>query len=105
MTQTVKATNPVGYIAKYASKGGKTIDFPKGCRMCSSAGLEPQSRWLKSWWLMPRYVRNHFPDYQDRPTRAKGGGFVSKVTGEYLETIYEIVRINPLIIRKKAISP
>lgn len=105
MTQTVKSTNPVGYIAKYATKGGSVDDFPKGCRMCSSGGLETRSRWLKSWWLMPRYVRENFPNFEDRPVRAKGGGFVSKVTGDFIESMYEIVKFNPITIRpKQAIS-
>jgi len=102
MTQTVKATNPVGYIAKYASKGGNSSDFPKGCRMCSSGGLEIHSRWLKAWWLMPKYVRVWCPNHLDRPIRAKGGGFVSKVTGDFLDSLYEIVRLNPLTIKLKA---
>ena len=103
MTETVKARNAVGYIAKYSSKGGKSTDFPRNCRMHGSGGLTAPSRWLKAWWLMPKYVREHFPEYTHRPVRSKGGGFVSKVTGDFLASIYEIVSFNPLIIQKKQV--
>jgi len=101
MTKTEKVRNAVGYIAKYASKGGKSTDFPKGCRLCSCGGLEKQSRWIKTWWLMPSYVRDKFPDYQERPFRVKGGGFASRLTGEYLESIFEVIKTNPLTIQRK----
>jgi hypothetical protein len=37
-----------------------------------------------SWWLLPRYVREHFSQ-GDSVRRAPGGGWISRDTGEWLE--------------------
>lgn len=101
MTQGIKARSAVGYLAKYASKGGKSTDFPKHCRINGTGGLTQKSRWNKTWWMLPKYVRDWCPDYLDRPVRAKGGGFLSRATGELLESIYEVLTISPLLIQLK----
>lgn len=55
-TRAEWAFSPVGYIAKYASKGtsGK---LPKGARVWGSGGLPKEGRAERSWALAPRWVR------------------------------------------------
>ncbi|MEQ1557860.1 MAG: hypothetical protein ABL933_02825 [Methyloglobulus sp.] len=103
MTETVKARSPVGYLAKYASKGGKTNQFPKVARISGSGGLTAESRWQKSWWSMPIYVRERFDNFLHRPTRLKGGGFYSRLSGEIIDSLYEVVKLSPLIITPKQV--
>ena len=73
--------NAVGYIAKYASKGG-TMDFPKGCRICGSGGLNEDARSERAWWMLPRWAREYWR-IEDKPRRCVGGGFMSLITGEW----------------------
>jgi len=97
-TQTVLAKKPVGYIAKYASKGGDAGYFPKGCRLHGCGGLALKSRWYRTWWMCPRYVREWWPEYSERPARAAGGGWISKLTGDWRAAKYKIITFNPLVI-------
>lgn len=98
MTQTAKAHKPIGYMVKYASKGGDAGYFPKGCRLSGSGGLTHDSRWQKAWWMVPAYVRAWWPNYIDRPQRAKGGGWLSKITGDWNPSKFKIINFNPLVI-------
>jgi hypothetical protein len=98
MTQTALAKNPVGYLAKYASKGGDAGYFPKGCRLHGCGGLTLKSRWQRTWWMCPRYVREWWPEPSDRPARAVGGGWISKLTGDWRAAKYKILTFNPLVI-------
>jgi hypothetical protein len=73
----------VGYVAKYASKGeGSRFDFPKGCRICGSGGLNEAARSERAWWMLPRWVRDYW-GIEDKPRRVEGGGFASLITGEW----------------------
>ena len=92
--------NAVGYIAKYASKEvvGK---LPKGSRICGTGGLSKSSRLQKSWWLCPSYIRKLWPEPEMKPRRAIGGGWLSKLTGEWIPSQYAILSFFPLTIRKK----
>ena len=98
-TQTVIAIKPVGYIAKYASKGGDAGYFPKGCRLHGCGGLVLKSRWIRAWWMCPAYVREWWPESEYRPSRAVGGGWLSKLTGDWRASKYKIIKFNPLTIR------
>ena len=71
----------VGYVAQYTSKGGKS-DFPKGCRICGSGGLDEAARSERAWWMLPRWARDYW-SIEDKPRRMPGGGFVSLITGEW----------------------
>lgn len=53
------ARKPVGYLAKYASKGGQDEQWqlPKGARICGSAGLRGTTRDVLRWWLAPQWLR------------------------------------------------
>lgn len=90
-TQAKWARNPVAYMAKYASKGDvghvspefERYRFPKGCRIHGRSGLERTQRRVVSWWLLPRYVREHFSDVGAWVVRAVGGGWLHRETGEW----------------------
>lgn len=77
------ARNAVGYIAKYASKGQETGQFPRGCRTHAGFGLTAAQRSILSWWMLPRAVRAAGHSGH-RWVRAKGGGWLSRLTGEIL---------------------
>lgn len=97
-----KAYSPIGYLLKYASKGCTgEFTFPKGCRKHGCGGLTKDHRRLKTWHFRPAYVKEHFPNYQDNVQPAKGGGWISKRTGEWLDSAWDLVSIFPLVIRPK----
>lgn len=56
MSNAVWAHSPVGYIAKYASKGHKH-DFPSDCRLWGAGGLTANARAQKAWATAPKWVR------------------------------------------------
>jgi hypothetical protein len=80
------ARKPVGYLAKYASKGDAQNLFPKGLRLHGRGGLDTPGRQMVTWWLLPRYVREEFDRPGQRITRARGGGWVDLDTGQWLES-------------------
>lgn len=51
------AHSPVGYIAKYASKGHKYA-LPEGCRLWGAGGLTAAARAEKSWACAPKWLRS-----------------------------------------------
>lgn len=89
---------PIGYMAKYVSKGESgTVyldenfqprEFPKGCRIHGRSGLDVAQRRVVAWWCAPRYVREHFPEEGTWVVRAKGGGWVHRETGELLRVAW-----------------
>lgn len=93
--------NAVGYVAKYASKGGEREDFPKGARIHGAAGLNPESRIEVAFWNLPVWARECL-DQMQRLTRIPGG-FVVPATGEYLPTPYAVIFKGgqAIIIRKE----
>lgn len=100
--QTVKR-NAVGYLMNYVSKGAVLDDtghmFPRGARICGSGGLDRLAGLEFHYWRLPRYVRNMLdaeslaagPCHPDMPgvgrkaTRAPGGGWMSRQTGEVVQ--------------------
>ena len=84
MTNCERATNPVGYIAKYASKGTEGEPLPRGARISGGGGISAAGRLEVAWWLRPRYVREAFPNRTEQVSRRKGGGWVNHATGEFL---------------------
>lgn len=85
------ARNPVGYVAKYASKGDSDAKFPKSARIHGSGGLSAAARNERAWWLSPGWVRDRFPLPSMRPRRAVGGGWVCLETGEHVSSPYRVV--------------
>jgi hypothetical protein len=84
MTNVEIARNPVGYLAKYASKGTEGEALPRGARVSGGGGLSDYGNKVVRWWLRPRYVRLAFPDFLASVARAPGGGWVDRDTGEFL---------------------
>ena len=89
LTRIEWARKPVGYLAKYASKGGEAAEFPKGCRLHGHGGLAAAARVIASWWRCPEWVRSHWGS-DHRPRRVRGG-FLSRLTGEVLRSPWVIV--------------
>lgn len=85
MTNTLKATAPVAYLMKYASKvESKTIGgFPRGSRIYGIGGLDAPGAAFKRWVLWPAYVQGN-ASVADRYRPAKGGGYLNAQTGEFL---------------------
>ena len=58
MTQAKWARSPVGYIAKYASKGSDGRgELPKGARLWGSGGVSKDIKGVVRWALAPSWVR------------------------------------------------
>lgn len=58
MTNTVRARNGYGYLAKYASKGGgEGMACPKGARLFGVSGLMKKERHVVAWWHLPKRLR------------------------------------------------
>lgn len=85
MTNTLKATAPVAYLMKYASKvESKTIGgFPRGARIYGIGGLDAPGAAFKRWVLWPAYVQGN-ASVNDRFKPAAGGGYLNDSTGEFL---------------------
>lgn len=90
MTQIEAARNSVGYIAKYASKATGDQTFPRGARISGCSKLENSDALCRRWWLLPQWLRNHFGPSDDL-RRAIGGGWVSRVTGEWFASPWGLV--------------
>ncbi|GAB0149316.1 replication initiation protein [Marichromatium sp. PS1] len=87
------ARSAVRYMAKYASKGGKDTDqpFPKGARIHGKGGLTGTERSQCAWWRAPTWVKHVWPDWQDEPRPAVGGGWISRVTGDWLPSPWMLI--------------
>ncbi len=90
ITRIEWARNAVGYLAKYASKGTDMLALPKVARMHGNGGLSQDRRSELSWWKLPQWVREHFA-IADRAIRCPGGGWISRLSGEHLESLYVFV--------------
>lgn len=88
MTRIEWARVPVGYIAKYASKGDEATKFPKGARIAGFGGLDKAGRIECSWWKLPVWVREVFNEIA--PVSRTLGGYVHRVTGEFLRSPYRV---------------
>lgn len=97
------AKNAVGYIAKYASKGDSRDQFPKGAHIHGCGGLEPSERDDRTWWNMPKWVREVWK-IEDRPRPSVGGGYTSRVLGDWLPSPWEILGFKggKVLIRRKS---
>jgi hypothetical protein len=82
LTRIEWARSPVGYLVKYASKGIDGEELPKGARLSGCGGLSFAGRCVRSWRLCPAWVREIFT-VEDRPVRAPGGGWLSRLTGAF----------------------
>lgn len=85
MSNRLKATAPVAYLMKYASKiEQKNVgSFPRGARIHGSGGLDESGRCIRRWVLWPSYVQGNAA-VGERFKPAKGGGYCNRDTGELL---------------------
>lgn len=82
------ARKPVGYLTSYISKlQTKNGGFPKGLRLHGSGGLDAHVRATRAWRFLPQWLHVQTSP-ECRCTRAKGGGWVSRETGEWFESPY-----------------
>lgn len=88
------ARRPVGYLAKYASKGSAGQRLPKGARMYGAGGFTQSGRYYRAWRLSPAYVRRSCSP-SDRPQRAPGGGWVLRETGDWFPSFWQVVSRGP----------
>lgn len=73
----------VGYLIKYATKAHDVSHpWPKGMRLHGHGGLDAVQRVRRAWWVLPKYIREVCEDWM-RVRRARGGGWLSPVTGEW----------------------
>lgn len=86
MSRTEVARNPVGYLVKYATKGTEGTKFPRGAHLFGVGGLSPAARVVRAWRMLPRYQRVRC-EPADRVRRRRGGGWFSKVTGEWWPSV------------------
>lgn len=83
LSQVQRARSPVGYLINYAAKAdAMSAPFPRGARLFGCGGLTLEHRVHKRWRLIPLYVRVQF-NIGDGVRRARGGGWLSAVTGEW----------------------
>ncbi|PIG08627.1 hypothetical protein [Comamonas sp. 26] len=85
MSNRVRATHPVAYLMKYASKGTSEGKFPHGARISGVGGLDEIGRGCRRWVLWPAYVQGN-ASIKDRFRPAPGGGYLNAKTGELLRS-------------------
>jgi len=78
-----RVKNPVGYVAKYASKfeSKGQAEFPKGLRLHGIGGLEKREKRIIAWWKLPKDMRAG-EEGSCGFRRAKGGGWQNVDTDE-----------------------
>lgn len=96
------ARKAVSYIAKYASKAESSqFLFPRNSRLHGVGGLHLKDRRERTWWTLPKYIRETTPEPREtgNTKRFKGGGWLTPF-GEWLPSKYKIVSFNPLVINE-----
>jgi hypothetical protein len=83
------ARKPVGYMVKYASKGADGPRLPDSARMHGCGGLNPEKRNTRAYKMAPSWVRESFEE-EDQPRRCPGGGWVSRINGEWLPSPWDV---------------
>jgi hypothetical protein len=102
MTNIQWARSPAGYLAKYAGKGlaEGSMPLPKGSRCHGRGGLTVIERCKLAWARAPGWVRDYWPEWESKPRPQRGGGWVSKESGEWLPSPWRLVgfcRGSPII--------
>lgn len=89
MSRIEKARSSVGYLVKYASKGAEGAKLPDGARMYGCGGLTREARNTRAYKMAPAWVRECFEE-DDEPRRAIGGGWFSRVRGDWLPSPWRV---------------
>jgi len=89
-TNIVRVKNPVGYVAKYASKfESKDCEFPKGARIHGIGGITKLEKRIVAWWKLPKDLRTG-EEGSCIWRRALGGGWFNPETQEKILPKWEI---------------
>lgn len=101
LTRTETARNPVGYLAKYASKVPSYSAetelmhlYPKRCRISGGSCFKGDSGREWRYWIAPAWARDGLAPGTDL-RRAKGGGYVVVSTGELLRSPWQYQGLSP----------
>lgn len=86
------ARNPVGYMAKYSSKGDSPGRFPRGARIHGCGGLRGDQLAEARYWARPRWLRE-VTGQGDRVSRCFGGGWIDRQTGELYTSPWRVLFI------------
>lgn len=78
------ARNAVGYLAKYASKGGDGWQLPAGARLYGAGGFTDDQREERAYILAPGWIRAVWDNKDYKVRRAIGGGWISLATGVWM---------------------
>jgi len=85
-----RVRNPVGYVAKYASKfESKDCKFPKGARIHGIGGIKKLEKRIIAWWKLPKDLRTG-EEGSCIWRRALGGGWINPETEEKILPKWEI---------------
>lgn len=85
----------VGYLAKYASKGGIReggATMPKGARINGHGGLDEEARREYRWWRAPKHTREELGQHAD--IRRTIGGRFCALTGLFSPARWRMARID-----------
>jgi len=93
-SNVTRVHNPVGYVAKYASKfeSKGQAEFPKGLRLHGIGGLSKQERRVVAWWKLPKDMR-HGSEGSCAFRRAVGGGWQNVDTGEVTASLWGLAAV------------
>lgn len=99
------ATNAVGYVAKYASKGQDGPEFPRGIRIQAVGGLEADARRVARWWKAPADCRISLGECAD--IRRINGGRFDAVTGQFWASPWRYLKLNgvPVLLNTNEAQP
>ena len=89
LTKVETARHPVGYLAKYASKGddGRHA-FPRGFRVSSAGGLDDAARREMRWWRAPKDAREALGTGAD--IRKVPGGYADACAGVFWRSPWRV---------------
>jgi len=91
------ARRPVAYLAAYESKVptdpqrclAYSEALPCAMRLSGFGGLPSAARLIRGWWMLPAYIREAFGAHY-RLVRAVGGGWLSRLTGQWWPSPYSV---------------
>lgn len=94
MTNAEKAVAAVRYVMKYASKFDNEGAFPKGARCYGIGGMGDVGGRIRRWINWPSCLQAR-ASISEPWTRAIGGGWVNRGTGEWLPSEYGLAYSTP----------
>lgn len=85
--------SPIGYLAKYLSKGLEGRALPSGARIWGSGGLSALQRACRIWLLTPAWLKQFVPN--DHQVRRADGGWWDLTTGIWYRTPWVLDGFGP----------